>query len=275
MKKNTLVITIFICLFATAQTQDLPAWVTKLPKAGNTTYMYVKESAVGNKENEARNQAIALVFQTTANRLGQAVSSAAVYEAVQQETDLEVISQEFKIPINKVCEHKEILKDGKVRMYVLCQVAQAGNMTPIWDDFRGCEERKQYKDGIALVESIFIPGLGQMSKRHFGEGAATLAGEVLLVSAGFGTYFVAREELNIMRTPNITYEQFSQAYKTYNNMRITSYVVWGAAAAFYIYNICRAYTLQPKYKNTLTVHPAIVPANHNSAYGVGITLHLK
>lgn len=275
MTRRTILLFAAICLFATIQAQDLPAWVTKLPKAGNGTYMYVKESAVGNTENEARNQAIALVFQTTANRLGQAVSSSAVYEAVQQGVDLEVISQEFKIPINKVCEHKEILKDGKVRMYVLCQVAQVGNITPVWDDFRGCEERKQYKDGVALVESIFIPGLGQMSKRHYGEGAVTLVGEVLLVSAGFGTYFVAREELNIMRTPNISYEQFSQAYKTYNTMRTTGYVVWGAAAAFYIYNLCRAYTLQPKYKNSLSVHPAIVPVNHNTAYGIGIIYHIQ
>lgn len=274
MTRRLFLLSIAIALFAAAHAQDLPAWVTKIPKAGNGTYMYVKESAVGNSETDARNQAVALVFQTTANRLGQAVSSAAVYEAAQKGTDLQVLSQEFRIPINKVCEHTERLKDGKVRVYVLCQVAQSGNVAPEWDNFNGCEERKQYKDGIALVESMFIPGLGQMAKRHYGEGAATLVGEVLLVSAGFGTYFVAREELNIMRTPNITYEQFAQAYKTYNNMRITSYVVWGAAAAFYVYNLCRAYTLQPKYKNTLSVHPAIMPAIHNNAYGIGITYHI-
>lgn len=267
------VITCFsICI---VHSQVLPAWVTKLPKAGNGTYMYVAESAVGNTETEARNQAIALVFQTTANRLGQPVSSTAIYDAVQKGTNLQVISQEFSIPINKVCEYKEVFKNGKVRIYVLCQVAKAGNITPVWDEFRGCNDIKQYKDGVALVESMFIPGLGQMCKRHYGEGAATLIGEVVLVSAGFGTYFVSREELSIMRTPDITYQQFSDASKLYNDMRITSYVVWGAAAALYIFNLCRAYTIQPKYKNELVIHPAILPTTHNAAYGIGITLNIK
>lgn len=275
MLKRILFFAVAFCTITMAKSQDLPAWIMKLPKAGNNTYVYMRESAVGNTELEARNQALAQVFQTASNRLGQPVSSSAIYDAVQRGTDLKVISQEFRIPINKVCEHKERLKDGKVRVYVLCQVAVAGNISPVWDEFRGCNDIRQYKDGVALVESMFIPGLGQMCKRHFGEGAITLIGEALLVSAGFGTYFVAREELSIMRSPDVTYQQFTDAYKMYNNMKTTSYVVWSTAAAFYIFNLCRAYTIQPKYKNTLSVHPAILPANHNAAYGIGLTLNLR
>lgn len=275
MLRRLLIVSLLCCSIVELQSQDLPAWVTKLPKAGNDTYMYVIESAVGETENDARNQANIQVLKKTIDRLGQAVSSSAVYEAIQKGVDLEVISQDFKIPINNVCEHFVILKDGKVRMYILYQVAKTGNVTPVWDEFRGCKDIKQFNNGVALAESIFIPGLGQMCKRHYTEGALTLTGEILLVSAGFGCYFVSREELNIMKTPNITYEQFSHAYKTYNTLRTTSYVIWGAAAALYIFNLCRAYTLQPKYKETLAVYPALIPNNHNTAVGVGLTLNFK
>lgn len=275
MRKKVLLFAIALCLTFVAHSQELPAWTKKLPKAGNDTYMYVSEYALGNSENEARNQAMVRVFQSTAMRLGQPVSSDAIFEAAQNGTDFKVISQDFNIPINKVCEYSEKMKNGMFRVFVLCQVAKAGNVSPIWDEFRGCNDIKQYNNGVAFVESMFIPGLGQMSKRHFGEGAFTLAGEVVLVSAGFGCYFVSREELKIMRDPTISYDQFTDAYNLYNTMKTTSYVVWSAAAAFYIYNLCRAYTMQPKYKETLSVYPALIPATHNSAFGIGFTWNIN
>ena len=274
MRKGFAIIIIFLLAF-TVHAQK-PAWTVKLPKATNNTYMYVCEYAIASSETEARNQAIARVFQSTALRIGQPIESDKIFEAVQNGGDLAVISRQYNIPIYKVCEYVEKVQVYSYRVYVLCQVAVSGNITPLFDyNFRGCSDSKQYNNGVALAESIFIPGLGQMCKRHYTEGALTLTGEVLLVSAGFGCYFVSREELNIMKTPNITYEQFSHAYKTYNTLRTTSYVIWGAAAALYIFNLCRAYTLQPKYKETLAVYPALIPNNHNTAVGMGLTLNFK
>ena len=258
-----------------AKAQSLPAWAMQLPKAGNSTYLYVCEYALGDSEAQARNQAMVRVFQSTAMRIGQPVSSEAIFNAAQNGKDFEVISQDYNIPINKVCEYSERLKNGMYRVFVLCQVATAGNVPPQWETYNGCQNIKQYKNGVALVESIFIPGLGQMSKRHFGEGALTLVGETVLVSAGFGCYFVSREMLNTMRDPNVTYADFVQAQKTYNTLRTTHYIVWSAAAALYIYNLCRAYTMQPKYKSTLVVHPAITPTPHNVNYGIGLTWNIN
>lgn len=258
-----------------AKAQSLPAWTMQLPKAGNGTYMYVCEYALGDSESQARNQAMVRVFQSTAMRIGQPVSSEAIFDAAQKGKDFEVISQDYNIPINKVCEYSERLKNGMYRVFVLCQVATAGNVAPQWEVYNGCQNIKQYKNGIALVESIFIPGLGQMSKRHYGEGVLTLVGETVLVSAGFGCYFVSREMLNIMRSPDVSYSNFANAQKTYNTMRTTHYIVWSAAAALYVYNLCRAYTMQPKYKSTLVVHPAIMPTPHHTSYGIGLTFNIN
>ena len=252
-----------------------PSWTKVLPKAGNSTYIYCCEYAIGNTENEARGQAIARILQTTAYRLGQPVESSRVFEAVQNETDVQVISRQFNVPMNKVCEHAEKLPNGTFRVYVLCQVAVSGNVPPQWESFNGCKDVKEYRNGIALVKSIFIPGLGQMGKRHYGEGALTLTSELLLAGAGTACYFGARNELNKMRTGELDYNGFMNARKAYDSYRIASYVVWGTAAGLYIFNLCRAYTLTPKYKDTFVVYPAVLPTTHDYAYGIGITLNLR
>lgn len=273
--KRIILTLLAICAINGVKSQTMPTWTMQLPKAGNGTYMYVCEYALGDSESEARNQAMVRVFQTTAMRIGQPVSSEAIFDAAQKGKDFKVISQDYNIPINKVCEYSERMKNGLYRVYVLCQVAIAGNVAPQWDDFNGCQDIKQYKNGVALVESIFIPGLGQMSKRHFGEGALTLVGETVLVSAGFGCYFVSREMLNIMRKPNVTYSEFTESQKNYNILRTTHYIVWGTAAALYVYNLCRAYTMQPKYKSSLVVYPAITPTPYNASCGIGLTWNIN
>jgi len=254
---------------------QVPSWTKTLPKAGNSTYIYCCEYAIGNSENEARGQAIARVLQTTAYRLGQPVESSKVFESVQRETDVEVISKQFNVPMNKVCEHADKLPNGTYRIYVLCQVAVAGNVAPQWDAFSGCTDVRQYRNDIALVKSLFIPGLGQMGKRHYGEGALTLTGELLLAGAGTYCYFGARSELDKMRNGNLDYNGFVMARKRYDTYRISSYVVWGTAAALYIFNLCRAYTLVPKYKDNLAVYPAIIPTPHNNTYGIELQLSIN
>ena len=110
--KRTLFL-LFTLLIASSASAQLPTWTKILPKAGNSTYIYCCEYAIGNTENEARGQAIARVLQTTAYRLGQPVESSKVFEAVQRETNVEVISRQFNVPMNKVCEYPEKLPNGK------------------------------------------------------------------------------------------------------------------------------------------------------------------
>ncbi len=257
MNKITLTaIVLVLSIYASAQNK--PDWITKLPKAKNNTYRYMMESAIGSTENEARTQAIARIFQSTGNLLGQPVNAAEINRAVQSATDYRVIARDFNIPINKVCEYSEKLRSGDYRVYVLCQVAKAGNIGVIWTEFNNCNVTQEFKNGNALLKSVFIPGLGQIGKRHYVEGTLTLIGEVGLASAGAFCYLSAQDKLDIMRTDGVSVADFTSARNDYNRLRDASYVVWGAAAGLYVFNLIRAFTMSPKYKDGISLTPVIM-----------------
>ena len=119
--------------------QRVPDWVTNTPTPTNDTYLYVVESAFGTSEISARNQAIATVYQSAAMRLGQPVNSEEINRAVQSGTSFDVISRNYNIPINKVCEYTEN-KSGNFRVYILCQIAKSGNIPVQFDAFNACFE---------------------------------------------------------------------------------------------------------------------------------------
>lgn len=251
-----LVCCLLISVSALAQTR--PDWIHKLPKAKNNTYRYAVESAIANSENNARNQAIARVFQTTGNRIGQPVDMAEINRAVQRGTDYSVISRTFNIPINKVCEYTERTSNGSYRVYVLCQVAEKGNIQVQWTTYNECNVNQEFKNGNALMKSMFIPGLGQIGKRHYVEGTLTLIGEAGLVGAGTFCYLSAQDKLDIMHSEDVSYADFSRARDDYNRLRDASYVIWGAAAGLYVYNLFRAFTMQPKYTDGISFSPVIL-----------------
>lgn len=60
-----------------------PNWVNHLPATDNNAFIYVREYAVGNSLNEARNQAIARIMQSTAMRIGQPFDSEKIFEALE------------------------------------------------------------------------------------------------------------------------------------------------------------------------------------------------
>lgn len=70
--KTTHYILFLICLVATlnCEAKREPAWMRELPKPGNDTYIYVRESGEGTTVEIALAQAMVRVFQSTANRLG-------------------------------------------------------------------------------------------------------------------------------------------------------------------------------------------------------------
>ncbi len=116
--------------------QFRPDWVYNTPHPGNSTYLYVVEHGEGATKREALNQAIARVFQSTANRIGQFVSTDEINRAVQAGTDYNVIGRNMKVPVHKVCEFPIQNEDYSWTVYVLCQVAKAGNITP---EFEECD----------------------------------------------------------------------------------------------------------------------------------------
>lgn len=132
--KRIIAILIFVGLTCFGYADNVPKWIKKLPKAGNNTYRYVMESASGSKIEDARNQAFSRILYTTANRFGMPFSSS----DFDGKKDPEALAVQYNIPINKVCEYRKKIPGG-VEVYILCQVAEKGNIKAVFEEFRDCE----------------------------------------------------------------------------------------------------------------------------------------
>ena len=251
--------------------QDKPGWIYNKPMPANNSYLFVVESAMGLTELEARNQAFARVFQSTAMRIGQPINSDEINRAVQNGTDFNVISAQYNIPINKVCEYTEKQPNG-YRVYILCQVARAGNTIVDFDyEFNGCHDVKQYKNSTALLKSVFVPGLGQMGKHHTKEGVITLCSEAVLLGGGLATYYFAQNQIAIMKNANTSYTDYMLARSKYNTMRTVNTICYAAAAVVYAFNLYRAYSLRPIYSESFAFDPVLMQTDNSMAMGVGLT----
>ena len=175
--------------------QFRPDWVYSAPHPGNSTYLYVVEHGEGATKREALNQAIARVFQSTANRIGQFVSTDEINRAVQAGTDYNVIGRNMKVPVHKVCEFPIQNKDYSWTVYVLCQVAKAGNITPEFEECDLCnahtifDERMQDYDRRLDYYNKQIDLKNKLEKYHQNQQQTSsilycLGGVVLLSGVG-------------------------------------------------------------------------------------------
>ena len=280
-----------------------PDWTYQVPSTNSTTYIYVIEKGEGETQREALNQAIGRVFQSTANRIGQFVSTDDIHRAVQSGTDYEVISSKMKIPVNKVCEFpRQNPEDGTWIVYVLCQVAVSGNVRPEFKSFNGCsshiiydrqmekweqqiqdsilkvEEDKRKSNARAIVASSFIPGAGQMLKKQGGKGAAFLLSEVVLFGGGTACYFLAQDQAKIMKAPGTSYDAYKEAKNNKNIWDIAMYSCFGVGAAVHIGNMVHAWCVEDRKKPAaITFAPAIISTNEYSqpSYAMGAGVQIK
>lgn len=124
----------------------------------------------------------------------------------------------------------------------------------------------------ALVASVFIPGLGQIMKKHDVEGSVTLVGEIALLGAGVGTYFGAKNKAKIMNSYNIDYNTYQSAANSKKVLQSVSYSFFGLAAVLYGVNLWRAYTIKPATRQ-YAFYPTIIPTNDRDfAFGLGATI---
>ena len=310
MKK--LIILAVLCSFAwTVNAQTIakpefrPDWVFVAPRPSNGTYLYVVEHGEGNTKREAINQALARVLQSTASRLGQTVSTDEIYKAAQAGTDYEVIAKRMNVPINKVCEFP--VQDPQTNswtMYVLCQVAKAGNVIPDFEATDVCikhtlfdarmarwkkeqdsiaaaakdaenaayaayEHEKIKSNATALVASTFIPGMGQMLKKRGGSGAAFLLSELVVFGGGTACYFLGEEQAKKMKAASTTYAEYQAAKNMKNIMDIAMYSAFGVGAVIHISNMVHAWLvedrrLQNKTNVRASFAPALIPTNEYS-----------
>lgn len=272
--KNVFSILVFmICLAFLAEAQDnRPGWVQNKPKAGNSTYVYVVERGGGTTVNEAVNNAILKVMRTTMMRIGTVVSWDEVNNSLQNGADWGTVALKYSIPVNKVCEYVEQKNERGYRVAVLCQVAKSGNVYPEFDDFNACNDTKRYSDGAALLKSVFIPGWGQMSKRHYGAGIFTLLGEIVFVGGAVTSYYLAQDELSSMKNVNVTMTAYNSSKQDYEMYRTINIACLSAAGALYVLNLVRSYTMSPKYKERrLTFAPTFIPTDNGLTSGLNFS----
>lgn len=276
MIRRLLFLVFSLCVFniVVAQGDDRPGWLYNLPKPGNTTYLYVVERGGGVTVTDAANNALLKVLRTTMMRIGAPVSWEEVNKAIQHGDDWATLSEVYDIPINKVCEFVERKTDRGYIVAVLCQVAKSGNVYPEFDYFADCTGTKVYNNGAALLKSAFIPGWGQMSKRHYGSGVFTLLGEVAFVGGAIGTYFMAQQQLSIMRSYNVNFNNFMRAESRYQTYRYANIACLSAAGALYAFNLIRAYTMSPKYiERRLSFAPTLMQSEMGLTSGICLTFN--
>ena len=191
MKRRSLLTLLLVLMGFVSFAQKLPDWIINKPTPTNNTYLYVVESATGQTEMQARNRAIAEVFRSTAMRIGQPVDSEEINRALQRGTEYYVISSQYNVPINKVCEYTDN-KTSPCRVYVLCQVAKAGNLHVEFDDFNACYEgaNKYFADEALYADGFTISQKGSKLRDH----------EIRTLFANSNSYSLYDEGMRIWNT---------------------------------------------------------------------------
>lgn len=227
---------IFLLLTITTIAQEKPGWIYNKPKPANNTYLYDTEWGVASSAKEAENEAISKVFRFAAMQVGQPFESIEINKALQNGLDYSVIARQYNIPINKVCEYSEREGYG-YRVYILCQVAKDARVSPQWSNFSGCD--RQVVDGMAVLKSALVPGLGQFHKGQTGKGIGFLVGEAISIGGIIAGQSMRHTYLNKMNSTNNASLKKSYADKA-NMFTAVRNVSIGAAAGIYVWNVLDA-----------------------------------
>ncbi len=252
-----------MCIFA-----QTPKWVRSLPKAENDSYFYMVEYATANNERDARNQAMAKIFQSTANRLGQAFKSDEIHEAVMNGTNYSVVSKNYNIPINKVCEYTEKLVNG-YKVYVLCQVATKGHITPYWSHFSECGKT----ESNSMIAPSFIPGMAQIKKGQNTKGACFIASEIVFVGSAILSQSMMNSNINkINSTHNSSLKH--QYTKNANAWMTTRNVSIAGAVAVYIWNVIDGIAADGTKSSSYSHNVSVTPYTDFNSTGIALNFKL-
>ena len=241
MTKKLFLTIILAILTISIFAQDGPKWIRKKPKPKNSTYYFEVVAANGKNAREAKNEALTTLFIRTAYRLGQDLDSESLHKSLKNGESYEVLAKQFNVPIYICGEWGKPIKEGGggYRIYILSQVAKSAER-PLFDyDYNGNDPTAEYSDVAAFFKSMFVPGLGQFGKRHYGEGVFTFLTEAACLGGAYYTYTLAQNQADIMNNVNTSYNDYMTAKETYNNMRLAHMACLGVAAGVYVFNLYR------------------------------------
>lgn len=226
---------LFLLLMAMSQmvicAEEMPQWVLQKPRPANDTYLYVVERGVGATEMEAHNRAMGLVYRSTIERLALAIDLASINSAIANGSNYGETSEAMNVPVNKVCEYMQ-REGSQYVVYVLCQVAQYGNVPALFTPFTQCNQlaKSQY------IGHSFVPGLAQIKKGSVGKGTAFIVSEVVLVGGVVAAECLQRYYAQqISMTHNSTLKQ--RYAQNANICQITRNICIGGVAAVYVWNV--------------------------------------
>lgn len=136
----------FLCamlgtVFVKAQ-ESLPNWVNNLPKSENETYYFRVTHAEEQTYEKAYVRAFSMAILESSWKMGLPVDAKNDMAAIEKgvENNLTIRSHQSNIAINKVCEYQtESIATNNVVLYVLWQVAAAGNIEPRFEEFNKCK----------------------------------------------------------------------------------------------------------------------------------------
>ena len=229
--KKLLLLLLLVAAQMTLVAQEMPQWVLQKPRPANDTYLYVVERGVGATEMEARNRAMGLVYRSTIERLALAIDLASINSAITNGSNYGETSEAMNVPVNKVCEYMQ-REGSQYVVYVLCQVAQYGNVPALLTPFTQCNQlaKSQY------IAHSFVPGLAQIKKGSVGKGTAFIVSEAVLVGGVVAAECLQRYyALQISMTKNSTLKQ--RYAQNANICQISRNVGIGCVAAVYVWNV--------------------------------------
>ena len=130
-------------LTISAQTNNRPYWITKLPSAPEGSKYYYRVTQGDEQDyDKAYAKAFARAIMESSWKLGLEVKTSDDLQTIEQgvSNNVKVADSHMTLPLNKVCEYTEKISERRgVRVYILWQVAKYGNVLPNFDEFTKCE----------------------------------------------------------------------------------------------------------------------------------------
>ncbi len=143
MLKRILIFFSFVCsvIYLQAKPLVVPYWITNPPLSESNTFYYRVTSAEGADRDAAYARAFAKAILESSWKIGVKVEKTDMNLLEKDiERSINLVSPNMTLPLNKVCEYVEdVHTSSKVRIYILWQVAQYGNIEPNFEDFNKCE----------------------------------------------------------------------------------------------------------------------------------------
>lgn len=141
INKNILLILLTFLMPSFAWALGMPSWVKQIPRAGNATYYYRVTKAEGLNYEQAYTKAFSMAILESQWKLGVKVTKADDIQSIEQtvSSDLNLMSSNMVLPINKVCEYEQAGPNGGIILYCLWQVASYGNVKAEFENYLDCE----------------------------------------------------------------------------------------------------------------------------------------